>query len=415
MTLLVIATLCAIALYAGVGVNLTHAAAGDIYNLGTLGGSQSLGFDINNTGQVTGNSYTTAEAEKHAFRYDGTPGGGGAMFDLGTLGGGESTGNAINAAGQVAGDSYTSYTLEEDAALHAFRYTGTPGSGGAMADLGTLGGGESTGRDINAAGQVVGDADTIGGVRHAYRTAPNAVINPVTDDLGTLGGTTSIGIGINAAGQVAGASDTLGDAALHAFRYTGTPGAGGAMVDLGTLGGTISVGTDINAAGQVAGASDTLGDAAVHAFRYSGTPGSGGAMVDLGTLGGTISTGIDINEAGFVVGYARRSAGTDVWATLWQIDAGNTAVDLDAWLDATNPTLGAFWTLTVALGINDNGLITGYGFYDDGAGGLIDQRAYILDASSLVVPEPATLALLAFGLPLIMWRDLRRSGTSMAV
>jgi hypothetical protein len=155
-----------------------------------------------------------------------------------------------------------------------------------------------------------------------------------------------------------------------------------------------------------------FGDGVYRAFRYTGTPGSGGAMADLGTVGGTNSYGYHINDAGFVVGGAERFGGPGgFWATLWQIDAGNTAVDLDAWLDANNPTQGAYWTLSAAYAINNNGLITGVGIYDDGPDGLTDgERAYILDASSLVVPEPTNLAVLALGLPLLVWRNLRRSG-----
>ncbi|MEX0611300.1 MAG: PEP-CTERM sorting domain-containing protein, partial [Pirellulales bacterium] len=107
------------------------------------------------------------------------------------------------------------------------------------------------------------------------------------------------------------------------------------------------------------------------------------------------------------------SAGGGRWATLWQTDAGNTPVDLDAWLDANNPTLGAYWMLSAAYGINDNGLITGTGLYDDGPGGLSDgTRAFILDAGTLVgVPEPATLALLVLGLPFLVWRKSRQLRT----
>ena len=119
-------------------------------------------------------------------------------------------------------------------------------------------------------------------------------------------------------------------------------------------------------------------------------------MADLGTLGGAHSHALAINNAGFVVGEAERSTG-GIWATLWQTDAGNTAVDLEAWLNATNPTQGAYWTLRAADDINNNGLVTGYGIYNDGGGGLSDgYRAFILDASSLV-PEPSSLALLALG------------------
>ena len=53
-------------------------------------------------------------------------------------------------------------------------------------------------------------------------------------------------------------------------------------------------------------------------------------------------------------------------------------------------------TMTFAYGINDSGLITGEGWYNDGPGGLSDgNRTYILDASGLVsVPEPPSCMLL---------------------
>ncbi len=114
-------------------------------------------------------------------------------------------------------------------------------------------------------------------------------------------------------------------------------------------------------------------------------------MVDLGTLGGTSSTAYGVNDAGFVVGRADRApnAGGGSWATLWQNDAANSAVDLDAWFDAINPTQGAYWGLTKAPGINNNGLITGSGYYNDGPGGLSDgPRAFVLDAFSLIQPIP---------------------------
>jgi probable HAF family extracellular repeat protein len=218
----------------GLLAGLTGASAGAvpaIYNLGTLGGTESYGTAINASGQVAGYSYTTGNGAYHAFLYSGTPGSGGVMVDLGTLGGVSSFGIAINDSGQVAGDSDTSVGRD-----HAFLYSGTPGSGGTMADLGTLG--------------------------------------------GYLG---SQGTAINASGQVVGYSYTFGyfDSQAHPFLYSGTPGSGGVMADLGSLGGTESFGSAINASGQVVGSSDITGDPTGHAFLYIGTPGVDGQMIDL--------------------------------------------------------------------------------------------------------------------------------------
>lgn len=66
-------------------------------DLGTLGGSSTVGYGINNAGQVTGFSQT-AQGETHAFLYSK-----GQMTDLGTLGGNLSVGRGINDAGQITG------------------------------------------------------------------------------------------------------------------------------------------------------------------------------------------------------------------------------------------------------------------------------------------------------------------------
>jgi probable HAF family extracellular repeat protein len=114
-------------------------------------------------------------------------------------------------------------------------------------------------------------------------------------DLGALGGTQSLGLALNAAGQVTGVAlpgEAPSSSSYHAFLYSD-----GVMTDLGTLGGDISYGVAINAAGQVTGRAYTAGNTVFHAFLYSD-----GVMTDLGTLGGSFSEGVAINAAGHAGG-----------------------------------------------------------------------------------------------------------------
>ena len=193
-------------------------------------------------------------------------------------------------------------------------------------------------------------------------------------------------------------------------------GTTGDIYNLGTVGGPNSGGYGINASGQVAGTMSVDGGLPGfegyedHAFRYDGTPGSGGVIHDLGELDGSSSSrGSAINNAGAVVGWCPHGFDFDT-ATLWQPDL--TMVDLDAWLDAVNPALGAHWELNQAHGISDAGLITGGGYYDDGSGGLSDgSRAFVLDASSLV-PKPGGLVLLTLLTPGMLRRERRRQFAS---
>ena len=81
-----------------------------------------------------------------------------SIQNLGTLGGGQSSGSGINQAGQVTGTS-----LNSAGQNRAFVWDGTT-----MHDLGPFGGGETFGVAINNSGQVAGSFSSSD--RLAFRT-----------------------------------------------------------------------------------------------------------------------------------------------------------------------------------------------------------------------------------------------------
>ncbi len=365
----------AFAVLAATALGSVTAYAVPIYtltDLGTLGGTKSMGYGINDNGQVTGQASTPYDRMTHAFIGDATNG----LSDLGTLGDIiYSSGRGINNNGQVAGTGVTSAVQE-----HAFTGDATNG----LTDLGTLGGTYSWGYGINDRGQVTGTSNTIGATDlHAFIS--DATTNILTD-LGTLGGMYSGGRGINNNGQVTGWSTTRRSPYGHAFIGDATNG----LTDLGTLGGTSSEGYAINDRGQVTGRS-TIATGQFHAFISDAIT---NVLTDLGTLnGGTWSQGQAINANGQVTGTA--SVRGQKHAFLW--DSG-IMVDLNDLISPIDLLNGVF-TLTDGNGINSFGDITGTGVDANG-----QTHAFILtaqrtpSAGTNSVPEPAPLALLGLGL-----------------
>jgi probable HAF family extracellular repeat protein len=280
---------------------------GSITDLGTLGGNDSQANAVNSRGQVagealntipdpyTGNFFIPGATQVHAFRWTKSQG----MQDLGTLGGTDSAAFYINDRGQIAGFSFTDSTVNPTTGmptLHPFLW-----ENGKMTDLGTLGGTlagpftiESIG-GINNRGEVVGTSNLTGdAIAHPFLWTKSEGMK----DLGTLGGTLAFATWINDAGEVVGLSATLDDQFDHAFLWRD-----GVMTDLGTPGtDPDSQARSINSSGQVVGGSfmsDPTGATTdLHGFLWEN-----GSIVDLNTLiapgsGATITDAADINDRG---------------------------------------------------------------------------------------------------------------------
>lgn len=184
------------------------------------------------------------------------------MVNLGTLDNAStvSSASSVNDSGQVTGYSYTTtFTYNGDSAYHAFLVTpqagnwfvdaNTDGINDLMLSLGTLGGPNSWGRDVNNNGEVVGEADTAEYYTHAFLYK-----NGQIGDLGTLGGKNSSAAAINDHGDIVGWAEKP-DGQRRAFLYRN-----GTMIDLndvilftdkGTM--TLVEARDINNNGIISG------------------------------------------------------------------------------------------------------------------------------------------------------------------
>ncbi len=323
-------------------------------DLGTLGGSVSVAYGINSSGQITGYAYTQGDVAEHAYRYSGS-----TMQDLGTLGGVSSGGNAINDSGVVTGTSLLAIPGPPSIS-HGFRTNGS-----LLDDLGSPGR-DSDAHGINSSGQIVGDWHTSSNVPRAFLYSGTLFL-----DLGTLGGEQAWAHSINDSGVIVGISSVGIESISHAFRYKD-----GTMEDIGSLGGSYSEAASINNSGDIVGFSLIADDSTQHPFLYSG-----GTMQDLGTLGGNVSHAFDINNVGQIVGWSNTDDyGNDYRAFLY---SGGSMSDINGLLDAS----GTGWKVLYANSINDSGWIAATAEKDG------QTRGVLLTP----VPEPASFLLIGMG------------------
>jgi len=220
-------------------------------DLGTLGGTSSFAFAVNNQGMVVGGS-ETADAVTHAFAWTESSG----MIDLDTLGGDLSAAYAVNDQGVVAGRR----VVRGYSRSIAFRWTESRGMINLRNEI--VRRFSSGANAVNAGGMVVGWADARPAkwgtprIRHAVAWTPEGRMI----DLGTRG-THSDALAVNDQGIVVG---TTPDSAWHAFAWTESTG----MIALGTQDGDIeSYAVAVNRSGQVVGWSRVLSGAA-HAVLW---------------------------------------------------------------------------------------------------------------------------------------------------
>lgn len=304
-----------------------------ITDLGSLGGTRSFARNMNNRGEIVGESLNGAN-QFRAFLWTSDQG----MIDLGTLGGTFSAASGINNDGVVVGATTTaSGACAFSCAFRWSRKTGMENLGGLIQ------GGRALA--INDRGEIVGDGWDANGDAHVLFWTASGQMR----DLGTFGGVNASGTGLNNNSQIVGARD-IGAMFSTAFIWSRSDG----FTDLGNLGGTGpidgAIAYDVNERGQVAGESVAVSDGDSHAFFWSVATG----MLDLGSLGGEHAVGIRINNSGQIAGRSTTADGA-LHSFIWSREDGMR--DLG--------TLGG-GSLSIAHAINDRGQAAGRADTPDG-------------------------------------------------
>lgn len=336
-----------------------------VTDLGTLGGTFSIAYGINDKGQIDGFSTIPGDGATHAFVVEN-----GVMTDLGTLGGPNSQSfagpsEALQAAG-LAENGIPDPNGEDFCGLGTnLICLGFVWQNGVMTALDTLGGNNAQGAGINDRGQIAGFAEDT--TVDPNCPAPQVLqFKPAVWTNGQIhalppypGDPEGAGFWINNRGEVVGTSGTC---AAYDGRYGVSLQPRHALlwrkgrlpIDLGNLGGSFNnAGFAINEVEQVVGASDLPGDQYQHAFLWQS-----GLMRDLGTLpGDVVSAAVAINNRGLITGVSQDANGNDR-AFLWQ---NGVMTDLNTLIPANSPLY-----LLHCFQSNSAGQIVGFGATGNG-------------------------------------------------
>lgn len=315
-----------------------------ITDLGTLGGTQSFAYALNDLGQVVGSSTTAGDLAEHSFLYSN-----GRMTDLYplnsqsivTLG---PTG--INSSGQIASGLIVGRVYSP--AIFDSRT-------GGFTLPGTLGG--VTSFDFNGVATFVNNhSDAVGYsyidpiTRHAFLFS-----NGVTKDIDPLGGY-SVAFAINDEGMIVGLASAQSNGTATAFMER--QGSARTIFQAGTE----SDARGVNNHGQVVGEFLTADGTSFHGFLYSG-----GVVTDIGSAESPQTTAFAINDQQQVVGATfvpYQTTCPDGPCVEFKehafFYAGGTLTDLNMSIPSHSG-----WELSWAFDINNHGQIVGYGQIND--------------------------------------------------
>ena len=315
-----------------------------VTDLGTLGGTESFAYGINDSGQVVGFSRIAGDASGHSFLYSN-----GRMTDLYplnsqsilTVGPTGINNSGHIASGLVVGGVYSPAIFDSRTAQ--------------LTLLGSLGGVTSYGfsgvaTSINKHRDAVGYSYIDDLNQHAFLYS-----NGMMTDIGSFGGS-SAALSINDEGVIAGFASHQSNGSAHAFVYKN-----GTMTDIDPVG-TESYARYVNNRGQVVGQFLTADQSADHAFLYSD-----GVLTDLGSASSPETVAFAINDRAQVVGITSIPYDTVCFGVPCVQFRQSAFVYEHGKMTDLNTLIpsDSVWELTWALDINNHGQIVGYGLVND--------------------------------------------------